>query len=647
MIKKDDDNKYRYKDFILDDFQVKSIESLEKNNSVMVSAATGTGKTLIADYVVNKFLDTGKRIIYTAPIKALSNQKYKEFLESYGDDVGMMTGDIVINPDAQVLIMTTEIYRNMLLTRDSSVEDVSYVIFDEIHYINDIERGTVWEESIIFSPDNVRFLCLSATVPNAHEFADWIGSVKKHKVDVVKYEKRAVPLAHYVFDAEAGIITAKEYKDLADIDKYNNKSRKRRRGKKEEKRPIPKHYHLIKELNDRGLLPCIFFTFSRKACEEKALELRKDFTNDKEKSRIIEVMNKHIDREHNKMASVRTIRQVLPKGIGVHHAGILPSVKNAVEELFNEGLIKILYATETFAVGINMPARSVAFASLEKYDGISFRYLNSKEYFQMAGRAGRRGIDKEGTAVAMIDKQYADPDKIIRLTSKDTDPIKSQYKLSYNSVLNLLHNYDDANTIERILKSSFDYYLRKKTNRNIRIMGSFNNYMRRLKKFGYVDDDNNLTDKGDFARFIYSEELLITEIFYSEMMNYLKPQQILAILAAIVYEPRRNDKFAKRKMKKEYDQIISIIGENDFVDKKIDRLTLRKIMPTIYDWSEGAEFSEIMEMANLHEGDIIRLIRQIVDFTRQIIRASRDNRKIDKLQVCIDMIWRDVVVPGF
>ncbi|MFP4117557.1 MAG: DEAD/DEAH box helicase [Candidatus Woesearchaeota archaeon] len=647
MIEKDAKNRYRYKDFILDDFQVRSIESLEKNNSVMVSAATGTGKTLIADYVVNKFANTDRRIIYTAPIKALSNQKYKEFHEFYGDDVGMMTGDIVINPDAKLLIMTTEIYRNMLLTRDSSVEDVSYVIFDEIHYINDIERGTVWEESIIFSPDNVRFLCLSATVPNAHEFADWISSIKEHKVDVIKYEKRAVPLVHYVYDAEAGMITAKGYKELAEIDKYNNVSKRRKKNKKKEKRPTAKHYHLIKELDDKQLLPCIFFTFSRKACEEKALELRKDFTNDKEKARIIEVMNKHIDREHNKMASVRTIKQVLPKGIGVHHAGIMPSVKSAVEELFNEGLIKVLYATETFAVGINMPARSVAFASLEKYDGISFRYLNSKEYFQMAGRAGRRGIDKEGTAVAMIDKQYADPDKIIRLTGKDTDPIKSQYKLSYNSVLNLLHNYDDSKTIEKILKSSFDYYLRKKAKKNIRIMGSFNNYLRRLRKFGYVDENNELTDKGDFARFIYNDELLITEIFYGNMVNELKPQQILAVLAAIIYEPRRNDKFSKIKMKKEYDQIISVIKENDFVDKKIDRLTLRKLMPIIYQWSEGIEFTELMEMTNLHEGDIIRVIRQIVDFMRQIIRASRDNRKIDKFQVCIDMIWRDVVVPGF
>ncbi|MFP4656914.1 MAG: DEAD/DEAH box helicase, partial [Candidatus Woesearchaeota archaeon] len=559
MIEKDAKNRYRYKDFILDDFQVRSIESLEKNNSVMVSAATGTGKTLIADYVVNKFANTDRRIIYTAPIKALSNQKYKEFHEFYGDDVGMMTGDIVINPDAKLLIMTTEIYRNMLLTRDSSVEDVSYVIFDEIHYINDIERGTVWEESIIFSPDNVRFLCLSATVPNAYEFADWISSIKEHKVDVIKYEKRAVPLVHYVYDAEAGMITAKEYKELAEIDKYNNVSKRRKKNKKKEKRPTAKHYHLIKELDDKQLLPCIFFTFSRKACEEKALELRKDFTNDKEKARIIEVMNKHIDREHNKMASVRTIKQVLPKGIGVHHAGIMPSVKSAVEELFNEGLIKVLYATETFAVGINMPARSVAFASLEKYDGISFRYLNSKEYFQMAGRAGRRGIDKEGTAVAMIDKQYADPDKIIRLTGKDTDPIKSQYKLSDNSVLNLLHNYDDSKTIEKILKSSFDYYLRKKAKKNIRIMGSFNNYLRRLRKFGYVDENNELTDKGDFARFIYNDELLITEIFYGNMVNELKPQQILAVLAAIIYEPRRNDKFSKIKMKKEYDQIISVI----------------------------------------------------------------------------------------
>ncbi len=638
----------KYKDFVLDDFQVHSIRSLEKNNSVMVSAATGTGKTLIADYVINKFVKSGKRIVYTAPIKALSNQKFKEFKENYGDDVGMMTGDIVINPEASILIMTTEIYRNMLLSMDPSVHNISYVIFDEIHYINDIERGTVWEESIIFSPDNVRFLCLSATVPNAHEFADWIGKVKGHKVDVVKYEKRAVPLEHFVFDVEKGMVTAKEFKELEDISKYNNSDRFSKSKKKDKKnRVITKHYHLIKDLEEKGLLPCIFFIFSRKACEEKAMELRKDFSTAEEKKKIIEVMDKNIGRDYYKMESVKVIKQVLPRGIGIHHAGLLPGIKNAVEELFNMGLVKVLYTTETFAVGINMPARSVAFSSLEKYDGVNFRYLNSKEYFQMAGRAGRRGIDKQGTAVAIVDRQFNDIDKIRRLTSKDSEPIISQYKLSYNSVLNLINNYEDDRTIEKILKSSFDYYLRKKANKNIRIMGSFNNYLRRLKKFGYVTEDGELTGKGEFARFIYSNELLVTEIFYTEMMDQLGPKEILMMLALIAYEPRRNDRFKKVKMNKEYNDLLRVIEKNRFVNQKIDRRQIKKLLPIIHTWADGAEFTQVMELTSLHEGDIIRLFRQIVDFARQIIRATREHERIDRMQQAIELVWRDVIIPGF
>ena len=211
----------QFKGFTLDKFQEDSIQSIENNNSVVVSAATGTGKTLIADYAIDKFIKLHKRIIYTAPIKALSNQKYRDFKSEYGEDkVGIMTGDVVINPDAQVIVMTTEIYRNMLLTADPIIESLSYIVFDEIHFMSDIERGTIWEESIIFSPDHVRFLALSATIPNAKEFAEWISSIKHHTVDVIKYSQRAVPLKHYLFDREYGIVNVKKVKEIKGLDKY-------------------------------------------------------------------------------------------------------------------------------------------------------------------------------------------------------------------------------------------------------------------------------------------------------------------------------------------------------------------------------------------------------------------------------------------
>ena len=220
----------KFKNFILDPFQVDAVKSVDKGNSVVVSAATGTGKTLIADYIIDKFLKKNKRIIYTAPIKALSGQKYRDFKEEYGEhNIGIMTGDVVINPDAPVLIMTTEIYRNMLLSKDEIIDHVKYVVFDEIHFMNDIERGTIWEESIIFSPEHIRFLCLSATIPNAKEFATWIQHIKKHKVDVVKYDKRAVPLKHHVYDTKLGMTTIDDVLKDSSFNQYYQVSRKKKK----------------------------------------------------------------------------------------------------------------------------------------------------------------------------------------------------------------------------------------------------------------------------------------------------------------------------------------------------------------------------------------------------------------------------------
>jgi superfamily II RNA helicase len=216
----------QFKGFELDDFQIKAIEAVEKNESVVVSAATGTGKTLIADYVIDKFIQVQKRVIYTAPIKALSNQKFRDFKKLYGkENVGIITGDVQINTEALILVMTTEIYRNMLLSHDELISTVAYVVFDEIHYISDIDRGTIWEESLIFSPEHIRFLCLSATIPNARQFADWIQAIKKHTVSVVSYDKRAVPLHHLLFDADFGMQEPRELRKLLEIPEQRQRGR--------------------------------------------------------------------------------------------------------------------------------------------------------------------------------------------------------------------------------------------------------------------------------------------------------------------------------------------------------------------------------------------------------------------------------------
>ena len=639
----------QYKNFILDQFQIDSIASIEKGNSVVVSAATGTGKTLIADYIVDKFMKEGRKVFYTAPIKALSNQKFRDFKQEYGEhNVGLMTGDVVINATAPVVIMTTEIYRNMLLTRDDLISDLRYVVFDEIHYINDIERGTIWEESVIFSPPYVRFLCLSATIPNAKEFAAWIESIKKHTVDVVRYEKRAVPLEHYVFDAKLGLTRARELEEDMKLDKIPRYEYMKGTSKKRHDIPQPpSHLELVRVLSDNHFYPCLFFVFSRKATEEKAVELArtKDFTTAEQKKQIITYFSQHLDPLIKSFDSTYKVRRIIEKGIAFHHAGLLPNLKEIIENLFGMGLISILYATETFAVGINMPAKAVCFNTLDKFDGITFRYLNSKEYFQMAGRAGRRGIDKIGRSIAIIDRMRCNIQKVEHITSKDTDPIISQFKLSYNTVLNLIHNHT-PDQIETILKSNFDYFLRKKQNKQVRIMASYNNKYRELVKFGYIQN-GGLTPKGIFATHIYSNELLISEIFGTKLHERLSEVEINVIICSINYEARRGTKFAREHSDQHVRDLVRKLGNNQFIEKNLNKNNVKDLLTLITYWSTNCQFETLLEMTNLKEGDLIRLFRQIIDSLRQIRRASQDLELIHKVNNCITRIDRDVVQVKF
>ncbi|AJF61907.1 TPA: DEAD/DEAH box helicase [Candidatus Woesearchaeota archaeon] len=630
----------KFKNFILDPFQVESIESIEKGHSVVVSAATGTGKTLIADYIIDKYIQGRRRIVYTAPIKALSNQKYRDFKRDHGEsNIGIMTGDIVINAEAPVLIMTTEIYRNMLLTKDPIIEHVSYVIFDEIHYINDIERGTVWEESIIFSPEHVRFLCLSATIPNAREFADWIESIKKHTVDVVKYSKRAVPLEHFVYDTHLGVTKIENIMKDRSTTEFLKQQAKKNKGRGIQK---SSHIDLIRKIEDK--LPCIFFSFSRKDCEDKALELakKKNFLSDKDRKYIIEMSNTLISSEYRSLLSIQKLKQALSHGIAFHHAGVLPKAKELVEVLFSEGLIKVLYATETFAVGINMPAKTVCFASVEKYDGITFRYVNSKEYFQLAGRAGRRGIDKIGYAIVMIDRVHTNFQKIKEISTKDDIPIQSQFKLSFNTVLNLINNHTPEER-EIILKMNFDYFIRRQqSNRQVRVMSSYNHKVKILKSMGYIQGEG-LSDKGLFATKIYSNELLVTEMFADNIYKELSDEEINVLVAAAIYEPRRKDYFSLKGIDKTYAHIMRVISKRSYVSKNLNKLYVKRMVRVIGDFTAGTDFRNLLELSSLEEGDLIRLIRRVIDMLRQIRHASNSHELVERLHICHEKLYRDVI----
>ena len=434
-----------YKGLQLDPFQEESIHAIDRNHSVLVTAPTGAGKTVIAEYAVEKCIETGRRVIYTAPIKALSNQKYRDFYQAYGDCVGIVTGDVVLNQFAQVLLMTTEIFRNTIFDDITRLDDVEYVIFDEIHYINDIERGTVWEESIIFAPQNIKFVCLSATIPNINEFAEWMRTVREAEIDVIEELERPVPLEHHLYLEGYGVgdleCLQRIQASFIDEDFYDPDDEKTLN------KALPNliRTDLISYLQNQNQLPCLYFCFSRKGCGQNAeYYANQNFLTPEQRVEILRLFDLLCTRYSIRdERNIKAFRRLVSKGVAYHHAGMLPTLKEVVERLFTSGLIQLLFTTETFAVGINMPACTVVFESLEKYDGVNFRYLKTREYHQMSGRAGRRGIDPIGYVYARVTPKFADVEGVQRIISDKIEPIESQFNLSYSSILNLYEKHGD------------------------------------------------------------------------------------------------------------------------------------------------------------------------------------------------------------
>lgn len=446
-----------FRGYVLDDFQREAIAHLQQGASVFVAAPTGSGKTLIADYVVEMTRSDQKGVIYTAPIKALSNQKFKQFRETFGEEnVGLVTGDIVRNEMAPVLLMTTEIFRNILFDHSRSLEDIGYVIFDEIHYIADEDRGFVWEESLIFLPTHIRFLGLSATIANGHELSNWMSTLRSEPVEVVEYRHRPVPLSHGYFAPGVGVT------HLQRLDRYylDASARMATQGTGRPEFPLPNHVELVDQLGEKHL-PLLFFVFSRRGCEAHASELAADhnYLSKEEILLVEEATERHLwGREIQRLGSVVQLREILRRGIAYHHAGLLPACKELVEELFERRLIKVLYATETFAVGVNFPVRTVCFDSYTKYDGRGFRQLTVGEYFQMAGRAGRRGIDEQGFVYTMVDLNFYQPGELEDRAEDNVEPLWSQFDLTYNSVLNLTARYKTPTQIRDVLERNLLVY---------------------------------------------------------------------------------------------------------------------------------------------------------------------------------------------
>jgi len=517
-------------DFALDDFQVRACRVLEDGHSVLVAAPTGSGKTLVGEFAVHLALATGRKCFYTTPIKALSNQKFNDLVARHGpEQVGLLTGDNTINGEAAIVVMTTEVLRNMLYAGSRTLSGLGYVVMDEVHYLADRARGAVWEEVIIHLPESVALASLSATVSNAEEFGEWLGTVRGETVTIVE-ERRPVPLYQHVLvgrrmydlfasdrQSAEGTAAPKEETVNPELlrvarDDFASGRMRDRRSPRGRGRPgaarqvgngrrvwVPSRAEVVERLDAAGLLPAIVFIFSRVGCDaavQQCLNAKLRLTTPEEREEIrafVEERCADLPDEDLQVLGYHEFLDGLTRGIAAHHAGMLPTFKECVEELFLRGLCRVVFATETLALGINMPARSVVLEKLSKWNGETHADVTPGEYTQLTGRAGRRGIDVEGHGVVLW-QPGLDPRSVAGLASTRTYPLKSSFRPTYNMAVNLVHEFGRARARE-LLESSFAQFQADKA-----VVG----LARQLRKSedalaGYAEAA--ACDKGDFLEY--------------------------------------------------------------------------------------------------------------------------------------------------
>jgi ATP-dependent RNA helicase HelY len=466
--------------FGLDPFQQRACEALEAGRGVLVAAPTGAGKTVVGEFAVHLALAEGRKCFYTTPIKALSNQKYADLVARYGaDNVGLLTGDNSVNGEAPVVVMTTEVLRNMLYAGSHTLTGLGYVVMDEVHYLSDRFRGAVWEEVIIHLPESVVLVSLSATVSNAEEFGDWLGTVRG-ETEVVVEEHRPVPLWQHVManhrlydlfveddrrngvgDAEEAKVNPELVRLARDQERHARTYQQRpgRGGRRPRSVGMPSRVEVLERLDAEGLLPAITFIFSRAGCDAAVAQclhagLRLLTPDEADQVReFVDTRCADIPREDLRVLGYDEWRAALERGIAAHHAGMLPTFKEVVEQLFVRGLVKAVFATETLALGINMPARSVVLERLVKWNGENHADVTPGEYTQLTGRAGRRGIDVEGHAV-VVWSPGLEPSALAGLASTRTYPLRSSFRPSYNMAVNLVGQFGRDRARE-LLQSSF------------------------------------------------------------------------------------------------------------------------------------------------------------------------------------------------
>lgn len=714
-----------YQGLTLDPFQERAVRFVEEGRSVLVAAPTGTGKTLIADYLIEEILSEGGHVVYTAPVKALSNQKYREYTEQFGRDaVGLVTGDIVINPYAPLRIMTTEILRNILLqepvdiagvdeshtwtggtTQIRDLDELRAVVVDEIHFVDDADRGTVWEELLIYLPTEIRILGLSATLSNLEQFADWLSEIRGETVEVVREETRAVPLSFFLANKLTDVVGEKkfekEYRRWKKKRKdQNNGGRGRRgrgrgrgrrgRGRGDYDDSRTNHIDVFDTLGADDF-PAIYFIYSRKLTEKLALQLSRADAGKRiggyARKQEIRPILKRFDNEYPGVLRHQT-RRALERGIAYHHAGLHVAMKALVEELYEKRLIEVLYCTSTFALGINMPARTVVFDALTKYNGVDIVPLTVREFMQMAGRAGRRGIDTEGDVVVRMsfgDWHESRP-TWHHLTRNEAEPVSSSFNLSFNSVVNLIDRYSEEH-IQTILERSFKAYQYRESAAELRerldevdedelsrsgrkrvatwkrelveaerprLWEQFQRKLAFLRTHGYIGEQNELYASARILQRIQFTEIFVTELVTAGVLEDLSGPEIFGLFTGLVQTlPRRAT--VRQPSDDKWWAIFDAAGEVHESDVVYDSQFLTgqevvfvpPLMPLGEMWALGASLDTVLDEVSHStdlSGDIVGAFRRAKDLVgqlRTIYQEDEERRK--ELTRLIREVSRDEV----
>ncbi len=656
-----------WKGFRLSLFQVQAIEALRAGENVLLAAPTGAGKTLVAEYAIADAVARGRRCVYTAPIKALSNQKYRDFRDDPTIDVGLMTGDVTIHAGAQVLIMTTEILRNAVFEDPGGLHDVDYVIFDEVHFMDDAERGSVWEESLIFAPPEMRFIALSATIANVEELGAWMREIRSQGLRIVQSRRRPVPLEHRLHDSALGLFDAHrlEWARRRSQDanlRQPHRSRTRHRGGapfRPRGLEAEELDGLFDHLQEKRLLPTLVFSFSRRDCEKLALRnRRRSLLTREEEERMDELQMELVRLFQLREGTLdEEIFRLARSGVGYHHAGMLPIHKEVVERMFTSGLIKLLFTTETFALGINMPARTVVFSSLRKFDGVSFGYLRTREFLQMAGRAGRQGIDAKGLVIAHLERNDLAEAPLERLFSGRPEPVLSRFRLSYASLLHL-YGALGRERVHEAWQKSFNQFQHRAKSRKARERNQtlqheiVDAHLELLAELGYLERSGGLTAKGKVARLLYGFELQITEMLSRGILEPLSPKALGILFVGLVHEERRRAGSSRAParlfggLRRQVDELVSSLRgiEERFgipVPLKDPDWGLSEAVDL---WYGGSTFDEVAEATGFSGGDLCRTFRMALQLVRQVRRTlDREDELQDRLGRLVEVMNREEV----